>query len=320
MIAKIREIPLSIRKLEALLRRLPPNYPKREQIKRDLAKRMAGYKGEESIDIHLDDLPEKKYLIFHDVCLSNGKYNFQIDTLLMSRTSAILIEVKNISGTLHFDRTFNQLIRTFNEKERGFADPIAQVKRQKKEFLSWMLNMNLPLVPVEYLIVISNPSTVLKLKSGYSRDYERICHSEHLLEKIQSLDKKYVEEIYSPKEMKKISRLILKEHSPHDSNILQLYPIPRKDLLTGVYCPTCSLLPMVRNKGFWFCPCCGSRSKDAHVYSLWDFFYLIKPSITNLEFRDFTHVPSRQTATRLLTSMDLHSEGAQKNRIYFPPK
>ncbi|MDQ0219346.1 NERD domain-containing protein [Peribacillus cavernae] len=320
MIAKNREIPLTVQKLEALLRRLPPNHPRQQQIYRDLTKRKAGYHGEESLDIHLDELSENKYFIFHDLALSNGKYNFQIDTLLLSTSFALLIEVKNISGTLHFDRTFNQLVRTFNDKEQGFRDPISQARRQQREFQSWMENRNLPPIPAEYLVVISNPSTVIKLKSGYVREYEKICHSEHLLDKIKEFEQKHHKEFISPKEIKKLSRLLLKEHSPHNTNILKTYTIPKQDLLTGVHCPECFFLPISRKKGYWFCPSCRSQSKDAHIDALLDYFLLIKSSITNTEFRDFLHVPSRHTAKRILHSLDLPSEGEKKARIYYPMK
>ncbi len=54
MIIKERHIPLAILKLEALLRRLPSNHSKIPQIKDELGKRMAGFKGEVSLDFPLD--------------------------------------------------------------------------------------------------------------------------------------------------------------------------------------------------------------------------------------------------------------------------
>ncbi|CAH0346375.1 nuclease-related domain-containing protein [Bacillus sp. CECT 9360] len=321
MIAKNRELPLTIVKLEALLRRLPATYPKRPKIERDLAKRQAGFNGEESVDIHFNSLPEKEYLIFHDLCLNNGTYNFQMDSLIISKYFALIIEIKNISGALYFDRTFNQLIRTINDKEEGFPDPILQVKRQQRELVSWMEVEKFTPLPVEYLVIISNPSTVIKLKSGYSREYEKICHSADLENKIKELENKYSKEAISQKELKKISRLLIREHSPHNPNVLETYTIPREHLLTGTICPICSHLPMIRKIGFWLCPSCNSPSKHAHIQALNDYFHLIKPYIKNTESRDFLHIPSRHIAKRILKSMNLPSEGAPKNKRYLqsPP-
>jgi hypothetical protein len=69
MIKKPREIPLTIRKLEALLRRTEDKNEKRPLIQQDYAKRLAGYKGERSMNYHLSVLDSKKYHIFHDLRL-----------------------------------------------------------------------------------------------------------------------------------------------------------------------------------------------------------------------------------------------------------
>lgn len=54
--------------------------------------------------------------------MTSVTYNFQMDSLNISRDFALIVEVKNISG--YFDRTFNQLIRIANDKEEGFPDSI----------------------------------------------------------------------------------------------------------------------------------------------------------------------------------------------------
>ncbi|WP_090970907.1 MULTISPECIES: hypothetical protein [unclassified Bacillus (in: firmicutes)] len=59
MIVKNRTIPLRITMLQAILRWLPKNHPKRPSIEAELARREAGFRGEESIDDYLDFLPEK---------------------------------------------------------------------------------------------------------------------------------------------------------------------------------------------------------------------------------------------------------------------
>jgi hypothetical protein len=56
LIVKPRTIPLRIKICEAILRRLPNNHPKQDFIKEDLAKRRAGYYGEQALDYHLEFL------------------------------------------------------------------------------------------------------------------------------------------------------------------------------------------------------------------------------------------------------------------------
>ncbi|MGA5690485.1 nuclease-related domain-containing protein [Cytobacillus pseudoceanisediminis] len=88
---------------------------------------LAGYKGEQAIDFHLSKLPEKEFLIFHDLRLSSGKHFFQIDTLILNHASALILEVKNYGGTLYFDPDSNQLIHTTSKGEvKGYPNPIGK--------------------------------------------------------------------------------------------------------------------------------------------------------------------------------------------------
>ncbi|MFB4165139.1 hypothetical protein ACE1TI_15275 [Alteribacillus sp. JSM 102045] len=61
MIIKKREMPLSLKKLEALERRLPKKRPTVEV----LARQMAGFKGELAIDFSLSFLPSEHYWFIH---------------------------------------------------------------------------------------------------------------------------------------------------------------------------------------------------------------------------------------------------------------
>ncbi|RFU60027.1 nuclease-related domain-containing protein [Bacillus sp. V59.32b] len=98
MIIKERKKPLKIQKLEALLRRLPSNHPKRQKISEELAKSLAGYYGEQSLDHYLSDLSESEYFILHDLRLSDKNERFfQLDSLLISSRFFLILEVKNIS-------------------------------------------------------------------------------------------------------------------------------------------------------------------------------------------------------------------------------
>ena len=90
MIVKPRKYPVSILSLEALQRRLKQNHPQQAQIKEDLAKKTAVFKGEQSIDYFLSFLSEGMYHILHDVRLKIGDHFFQIDILILSRSFLLI--------------------------------------------------------------------------------------------------------------------------------------------------------------------------------------------------------------------------------------
>lgn len=317
MIVKERKIPLTIQKLEALLRRLPHNHSKREEIQRDLFKRKAGFRGEESLDYYLSELDYESFSIFHDVRLSTNPYYFQIDTLILTNFFAAIIEVKNISGILHFDPSFSQLLRTNPDGvEEGFPDPFSQVEYQKKHLEHWFHEQKLPIIPIETLIVISNPATIIKTLSGTATQYRKLCHTVKLVDKIVAFKDRYKNEVISGKERRKIHKVIMNNQIQLNSDVLNNYGISLHELINGVQCPTCSKFPMTNRYGGWNCPYCNHFSKKAHEAAIEDFFLLINPTITNSQLREFTHLSSRHTARRILTSMPLQSTGSNRGRAY----
>ncbi|CUB08629.1 Nuclease-related domain protein [Bacillus cereus] len=163
MIVKERKMSVHLLQLEALLRRLPAHHPKRNVVVESLAKFMAGYKGEQAIEYPLSFLSETKYSILHDIRLFDQKHYFQIDALIVSSCFLLFLEIKNIIGTLIFDTKFNQLIRTADgTSEGGFPDPLLQLKRQEMQLRKWLSLHGLYNIPIESLVVISSPRTIIK--------------------------------------------------------------------------------------------------------------------------------------------------------------
>ncbi|WP_062237350.1 nuclease-related domain-containing protein [Fictibacillus sp. FJAT-27399] len=321
MIVKERKVPITVRKLEALLRRLPPDHRKRPDISDQLARRMAGYRGELAIDYHLGYLLKKDYLIFNDLRLTDGERFFQIDTLILSPHYFLILEVKNISGTLVFDHNYKQLIRVSGEKEEGFADPVLQAERHRVQLQDWLSAQKLPQVPIEMLVVMSNPNTVIKntLLNLDPSTSKRVIHGANLLLKIKMYEKMHVKEQLNPQQLKKLSRKLVNSHTPSDPQILQQFQISKVEILTGVECPECSALPMVRLHAKWVCTQCGSFSKDAHFAAITEYKLLIGLSISNCELKNFLHLPSVFVSSRMLHSMNLHYSGSYRNRIYMLP-
>ncbi|WP_209121434.1 nuclease-related domain-containing protein [Alkalihalobacillus sp. BA299] len=311
MIKKNRKIPLKILKLKALLRRLAPNHPKRQYIEEELAKSIAGYNGEKAIDFHLSFLPHD-YLILHDLrILDSEQRYFQIDTLIISPAFCIILEVKNISGSLIFDQTFHQLIRQSSDREEGFPDPLLQVKRQQTQLEGWLKKNKLPQIPIFSFIVISNPSTIIK---GGPKD--TVIHSAALPYKIKRIAEMNLQEVATLKELKKVTSFLIKQHTISNYNILEKLGIHKEDILTGVHCPLCFEIPMIKKGNNWICFHCQYHSRNAYIPSLQDYALLIGSTITNEELRSFLHISSRSIASKLLASIPLQHSGQTKGRKY----
>ncbi|SFC53016.1 Nuclease-related domain-containing protein [Bacillus sp. OV322] len=313
MVIKERVVPIYNEKLEALLRRLPQGHAKRQDIADELAKRQAGFRGEQSLDYHLSFLP-KDYCILHDLRLSDQDRFFQIDTLIITPSFILILEVKNFSGTLFFDTAFHQLIRTLNGKEEAFPDPVLQVKRQQRQLSAWLESKKFISIPIEALVVVASPYTIIK---GNHELQRVVTHSGNFENLMNKLEKKHTEDVLSKKEMRKLSNLLLRNHTPSDINILQRFYLSKKDLLPGVWCPCCEALSMIRAwGGRWICNQCQQTSTDAHIQALQDYILLFGPVITGPRIREFLRLPSKSVTTKLIKSLNLPSTGTTKDRIY----
>ncbi|OAT83101.1 hypothetical protein A6P54_05775 [Bacillus sp. MKU004] len=317
MIVKEREIPLKIEQIEALLRNLVPNQFKVSVVQQDLKKWSAGYNGEKAIDYHLSFLSGKKYMIFNDLRLPLPPYHFQIDSLLVTPYYCLILEIKNISGTLTIDPEFNQLTKYYDGVETGFSDPISQAQRQSLLLQRFFYENKLVMPPIVFLVVISNPKTILKIANGQklTPPYTKIIHAQNLIDEISKLNSKFTKETAGKKDISKIKRVLLNSHTPLYTNILNNYGIEESDLILGVRCEICSG-KMERKHRTWYCHTCKFTSNTAHERTIEDYFLLIKPSITNKELRTLLGIQSPKTARLLLNALNLKTTGSTKGTIY----
>lgn len=317
MIVKTHEVPPIILQLEALIKRLPQNHPKIPQIIEDLNIRNAGFRGELAIDYPLSFLNEKDYSIFHDLRLKTKKHYFQLDTLILNPKVAIILEVKNYSGKIHFETGFKQLIQTKDGIEKGYPYPLTQLERQELQLKEWLQKQKLREINITSLVVISNSYTIISTSPEEKSLHQKIIHKEELPTKIPKLVNSQQNQPLEEKELKKISRLLLKQHTERDSSILEQYQVDQKELVKGAICKNCGSLPLIRIKANWLCTTCNSKDKLAHLRALDDYKLLIKPTITNSELRNFLGVNSIATANRILQSMNLKYDGEKKGRMYY---
>ncbi|PEJ59515.1 hypothetical protein CN692_04800 [Bacillus sp. AFS002410] len=220
MIVKERKTPLILKKLEALLRRLPSNHPARYKIESDFMKMKAGFTGEKKIDFYLELLPKDEFSILHNIRLKNEENHFfQIDTLLLTCNYILILEVKNILGNIIFEKDFNQFIRIHDDKEENFPNPILQVNRQQKHLQTFLQKLKLVVPPIYSFILISNSSSVIKTTLRNNKILENVFHTELLPLKVQKLNEIVEKQSLSSNQIKKISKALLKYHVSLNPNV-----------------------------------------------------------------------------------------------------
>ncbi|OES45742.1 nuclease-related domain-containing protein [Domibacillus iocasae] len=102
MFIKYCEKPSSILQTEILLERISPHHKAIPALKKQLHQEQAGYQGKKQVDFYLRELPHRHFLFLHDLRLKTemGTF-FQIDTLVLTGKTAIILEVKNYADSLH---------------------------------------------------------------------------------------------------------------------------------------------------------------------------------------------------------------------------
>ncbi|MDP4086333.1 MAG: nuclease-related domain-containing protein [Bacillota bacterium] len=316
MFEKEFRAPIPLQQIEALLRRISV-----EHVKRPLAEEKAkilrsGYNGEKNLNYFLCLLPEKNYSIFHNIRLPIGSTFFQIDFLLISPKLGIILDSKNHSGTLTFEK--NQLIHLSNTTEKINQNPLSQVYRHQYLLNRLFESHQIPKIPIEYHVVVTNPSTKIIISDGYKEAEKRVWKAESLLIKMDEMEKAYNKELIDKRSITKIKKVILQNDTVERIDFLKVFGIHPSEIQTGVLCPTCYIPMEYTYRTWWKCPNCQCTSKNAHLHDIHDYFLLIKPSITNPELRAFLHLPNSRSTTYLLSKLHLPYSGNGKGRTYYP--
>ncbi|RXT04340.1 nuclease-related domain-containing protein [Ammoniphilus sp. CFH 90114] len=314
MIKKRRKYPLKLKKAHALLRRLHPLHPTRLEIEEDLKKNHAGFRGEKELDYHLGFLPQDDYFIYQGLQLPG----FQIDCLVLCSRFAVIIESKNFSGTLTFDSSSHQFYRTKDNQKEGFPDPILQAKRHKIKLQKWLTTHKLKPLPIQTLISIAFPTTIIETDNSNYHLFETVTHAERIPDKIAALFSFYPEVSLSPYHLKKWNDTLLTEDQAEKFDALAFYQIKPTDFTQGISCRTCYHNPMKRIYGKWKCPGCQATSRKAHVGPILDHLLLVN-QLTNQDAQRLLHFSTTYTVSRLLSAMKLPFTGDNKGRVYYYP-
>src|SRR5690625_1331963 len=168
--------------------------------------RKSGVRGEKEIEYSLRFLNDREYLILHDLRLRDQNGFFQIDTLILCEKYLLILEVKNWSGTIVFWENGQVTRMDAEQKEEGFPNPIPQAKLQQRRLQNWLNNHGLINIPIDYFVVISFPSTIIKSSSPEHSIPKKVVHNHQLFFRIEALDKIYLSKVSEMGQLIKLAR------------------------------------------------------------------------------------------------------------------
>ncbi|MFS0774582.1 nuclease-related domain-containing protein [Neobacillus sp. 3P2-tot-E-2] len=249
--------------------------------------------------------------IFHDLSLSSDSY-FQIDHLLKTPYYGVILETKNLAGSLEFRDNPPQLVQKREDgKIKYYESPVEQLERNIELMSAWLLQRNIDF-PLYGAIVLAYPKQHVEIPPASTK----ILFPNMIPPFIKSLPQEG-----KRLEMSKFNWLsseILRCHQTYiPKPICESYQVPISDVLPGVRCVACGNIGMLKVPRTWHCPICKVNNHLAHVQTLGEWFLVVKRSITNRECREFLGIKDKFTANRILQSMNFKSQGTYRDRTYF---
>ncbi|TFJ92236.1 nuclease-related domain-containing protein [Lentibacillus salicampi] len=318
-IIKHRKKPHELLAYEALFRRILEHYRQHEAIVSEYKRVKAGYDGERNVDYKLSTYPQKNFFVFQGIRLQNPPFPFQIDTLILTEKMIYILEVKNQKGVFQYDSEQQQLTQIVDGEVKSYKDPILQAEAQKTHLQGWLARHGVFNMPIETLVVIAYPSTVIENITKDPEVYKKIIHNESLHEHLNRLNNRYTENILTSAHLKKLCQALLNEDTPLRTDILQQHNIGWQHMIKGIPCEKCYQYPMERLNKKWQCPKCSAVSSKAHERVILDHLLLHSTTITNRQCREILQVDSPGTAYLLMKSMNLSRSGKNSARVYYSP-
>lgn len=305
MIIRGRTKPIALKKYDAMIPRLPPNFPGMEEMRGEQARRHKGYVGEQKVDYHIDFLAAD-FTILHDVSLEIRNKTFQLDTIVITQHAIFIVESKNYSGTITFDTILQQLTRNDGKKESGYQYPITQVELQQLKLQQWLQLHNHTNIPFYFFIAISEPSTIINVIGDREAIARVVAHGAAIPKKVLDMNDTFKKRGASTIHHRKIGQMILQGCKDFDMDIMAKHGVCWQALLPGVQCLKCGWLGMERIYNGWVCKKCTNKSRYAHRRAIADYFLLVRSYMSNSECMRFLKFNSKNIATKLLKDTGLY--------------
>ncbi|MED3802371.1 nuclease-related domain-containing protein [Lysinibacillus xylanilyticus] len=297
--------------LEALIRRLPSTHTEYMNYFEKLRRIHAGFAGEQRVDAEWLEiiLPHPHYFLHNLQILNLFGTTHQIDTVLLCPQFILILEIKNVTGFLDFDESFNQFTRTTAEGDvEGMTNPLHQGMRHM-EWMMVMLQQSRLEIPVHYAVVFATKNAIL----SKSLRGQPIFHVSGLRYYVRELFQQHKEAAYDEEKLFQFASKLMSMHRP----IKREMALPVQDIVRGVLCESClNGQTMIYRYPKWYCQRCGTVDQEAIFRTLEDYRLLVGKSLTNKSFCEFFKIDSPNTAYKLLRKLPLKAEGTKSNRKY----
>ncbi|MEK5079334.1 nuclease-related domain-containing protein [Solibacillus sp. FSL W7-1436] len=298
--------------LEALVSRLQADDEEFTAYQEAYYRVQAGIAGELKMqrtlaDYHFID----PYKIFYNFeCINEKGFSHQIDALIITTRFLLVVEVKQISGTLFYKPSFHEFARQTDEGIiENFPNPFDQAYRHQL-YISYLLSNWGIQLPVLYIVVNAN----IRTKLDSSLNGSPIIHLSGLPKFLEKLYKNNVETTVNLTDLER-KLMAIACRLPISKKV------ERDRIRNGVLCKKCEFQHvMYYHHGLWICPQCGVKNKEAIFWALHHYRVLIGDRITNRELRKFVGIDCKAVASKLLKRLNFEQFGKGRGVYYLIPE
>jgi len=263
-----------------------------------------GYEGEIIFDVMLDRL-ENENLILSDLLFEVNNTMFQIDSLLITRDTLFLFEVKNYEGDYYYD---SDLFKTMAGTE--IKDPLLQLKKSESLLRQMVKNLGFHFTLEAYIIFI-NPEFALfqaPLNQPIILPNQLNRFMKKLNNKPSKLDSQHT----------RLAEKLMTLHKT-DSGFSRVPKYEYEQLQKGIICPSCKeVYTEYKQKKFTCVHCHAKESIENALMRTVEEYRLLSPErkiTTSAIYEWCNRVLPAKMIRRLLTN-NLHSIGEFNTRYY----
>lgn len=300
--------PAALQVYPRILNRLPISHPTRNDILSRLDMTQAGFHGECQVDHYLKQISlEEPYEVFKEINLKLTSHSYvSIDTLIITKKYACVLEIKTIKGAIMFQEHPAQLIRELDGVLTPLPCPAQQLRRNMKRLQYWFKQNNIHL-PIFGFIVLHYSKTRVVIPPKTTK----VLFGRDIGNTLEELDE--VKPIISREKFEEIIGQINSRKTFYIPKPLMIrYPIKIEEIRCGLMCSHC-YHTVTRERR---CPKCHRSTRNCKKEAIEDWLYLIKDTITNIECLNFLGLRDKHAASYLLRSLNLVPEQKGKSTFY----
>ncbi|WP_186321502.1 nuclease-related domain-containing protein [Bacillus sp. FJAT-22090] len=308
-----RPEPTSLYALTQLKHRIPSDQGIYPQILENIENLKAGYYGECRADRFIEEVQfPKEVVIIPDLHTKlHPKKVMQIDTLIITTSYILVLEIKNITGTIRFiPNNPSHLVRTKDDKVTSFKCPLVQLARNTDGINNILNNLNLN-IPVYEALIFASQNLIVE-NAPPQRNIFFVQQLPLFLQKLNKLP---------PKIKTNQFHLLTKTFTNLNKNFIERplcsrFAIDPEMLKKGILCIYCgnNLSRVTERK--WICASCKQIDKQPIQNNIQNLFILINQNITMKDCLHYLQPPSREVIKYYIKRMKLPKTGNHRTTIY----